>query len=126
MRNSTSAKYDPFLIPPNIDIALQHFEANKVHFKRVKPSISCACCGKNANIQKFQMNSKDEDFAIMGLAFAFFFKLMKFQAQIFVLIFIIVGLPSIYLLRTSIFCFADSHCKFDNFNEEYTNGVLIM
>jgi hypothetical protein len=118
--------YHPYKVPPSIKLALRHLTASSVgkQLDFEDPDV-CECCQNPCDIEPFDIFVSTKKFARYGIAYTILFDYILFMAVICLVIFLLSGLPFIYMIPNALNCVVAT-CNEKEFMEYYHNSSFLL
>lgn len=100
-----SSIYDPLAVPPDVDIALQHFQATRVGIipKNTKLDL-CQDCGRVVNNELVPLQGPGLERAGLGVGFTLYFQYIYFCGMMLTGLFTIFGIHELFANFTGTRC----------------------
>lgn len=118
--------YHPYKVPPDIDMARKHLQASTVgkQLDYDNPEL-CECCQNPCEIEPFDIFVNTKKFARYGIAYTILFDYILFMAVICLVIFLLSGLPFMYLVPNALNCIIAT-CNESEFTNYYQNSSYLL
>lgn len=95
---SANQEYHPFRIPANINMAVEHGQAQRIYKHASRNSLTrmCPCCGLPVKGESISLMANLSELYMLGSGYALYFKLIKYCIALLMLIFIFTGFFSTF------------------------------
>ncbi len=103
------AVYDPFRIPPNIEICKKHRQANLITANLMESQLEkwddyCPCCGLPVNTEKIGLCANKMELSHVGVSFPLYFQFIKYSVFWILIFFCITGAYDIATNSIGAYC----------------------
>ena len=93
-------QYDPYQIPPDIGLAINHGKAKKVSKQNpLEFSKLCPCCNMLIDNRSFKLGCRLEDLAFLGCAYPFYFYFIKQVLMILCMLLFLGGSIKLFIIN---------------------------
>ena len=98
--NENIPQYDPYKIPPDLDLAINHAKAKRVSKQNpLEFSKLCPCCNMLVDNRQFKMSCRLDDLAFLGCAYPFYFYFIKQVLLILCMLLFLGGSIKLFIIN---------------------------